>query len=354
MHEPAAAPVVWLLSAYRAESHAAWAEWLQRRVTSVDWRVFELPGRHFRWRIRGNPLSWQGVLPAEPPALIVATSMVDLATLKGLNPRIADVPAIYYFHENQFAYPRGERQVECIEPQMVQLYGALAAQRLLFNSAYNRDTFLDGVDALLRKMPDGVPPGVLPALADKSTVLPVPLTAPPGTGARDAHLLLWNHRWEYDKAPGVFVDAMQRLVSAGVAFRLAVLGARSEPPPAELIRLRQVLGERIVVDAMLPRDDYLRVVAGAAIVVSTAIHEFQGLAVMEATAAGCRPLVPDALCYPEQYPAAYRYPAGDAVALYEHLRGWLDVGLPPPVDMVAWSESTLLPQWSELLTDLLR
>ena len=214
--------------------------------------------------------------------------------------------------------------------------------------------FLDGVDALLRKMPDGVPPGVLTALADKSTVLPVPLTAPPGTGARDAHLLLWNHRWEYDKAPGVFVDAMQRLVSAGVAFRLAVLGARSEPPPAELIRLRQVLGERIVVDAMLPRDDYLRVVAGAAIVVSTAIHEFQGLAVMEATAAGCRPLVPDALCYPEQYPAAYRYPAGDAVALYEHLRGWLDVGLPPPVDMVAWSESTLLPQWSELLTDLLR
>jgi hypothetical protein len=140
---------IWLLSAYRADSHAAWADWLVSNHFSIEWHRLELPGRHFRWRIRGNPLSWLDALPQQTPDLIIATSMVDLATLKGLHPRLANVPAYYYFHENQFAYPVSEQQVQSIEPQMVQLYGALTADRLLFNSAFNRDSFLDGVKSLL-------------------------------------------------------------------------------------------------------------------------------------------------------------------------------------------------------------
>ena len=103
-------PVVWLLSAYQAASHAAWVAWLRGCMPRVNWRVCELTGRHFRWRIRGNPLSWMGRLPADTPDRILATSMVDLATLRGLNPRIAHVPACYYFHENQFAYPAARRR----------------------------------------------------------------------------------------------------------------------------------------------------------------------------------------------------------------------------------------------------
>ncbi len=98
-------PVAWLLSAYRADSHAAWGDWLLSSQDQYDWQRFELPGRHFRWRIRGNPLSWLDQMPATPPDLIVATSMVDLSTIKGLHPRLAHVPTVYYFHENQFAYP---------------------------------------------------------------------------------------------------------------------------------------------------------------------------------------------------------------------------------------------------------
>lgn len=346
-----ARPVAWLLSAYRADSHAAWADWLTSSQTRFAWRRIELPGRHFRWRIRGNPLSWLDSLPAGRPALIVATSMVDLATLKGLFPRLAGVPAIYYFHENQFAYPRSERQFGSIDPQMVQLYGALAAQRVLFNSRFNRDSFLDGVDELMARMPDAVPRGLRERLAEKSYICPVPIEPVAASPDRSPRLLLWNHRWEYDKGPELFADAVIAAAQSGLDFELALLGERSAPAPEPLARLRRRLGPRIAADGWLERDAYLRCLGRASVVVSTAAHEYQGLAVLEAVSAGARPLVPDALCYPEQYPAAYRYPAGDTRALVDRLVGWLSDGLPAAPDVSAWYASALQRVWSACLTD---
>lgn len=347
-----ARPSVWLLSAYRADSHAAWAAWLQDRLRDVQWQVFELPGKHFRWRIRGNPLSWLGRLPKQAPHCLLASSMVDLATLRGLHPQLAHVPAFYYFHENQFAYPTSQEQVKCLEPQMVQLYGALAADRILFNSAYNRDSFLQGVGELLARMPDAVPDGIVERLTAKSTLLPVPVRHIATGDEQDTRLIVWNHRWEYDKAPGLFADAMIALARRHPDLRLALLGPRPAQTPEALTRLRAELGGRIVADGHLDRPAYERLIASAAIVVSTAVHEFQGLAVMEATRAGCRPLVPDALCYPEQYPAGYRYPAGDVDALIRRLDDWFSGGLPAPLSLDDWSEERLLGRWQTLFAQV--
>ncbi|MCS4502547.1 DUF3524 domain-containing protein [Arhodomonas aquaeolei] len=340
-------PTAWLLSAYRADSHRAWADWLVRTIDDVQWSRFELPGRHFRWRIRGNPLSWLDTLPAEPPALIVATSMVDLATLRGLFPALAGVPALLYFHENQFAYPVSPQQVRSVEPQMVQLYAALAADRLLFNSAFNRESFLEGVAALLDRMPDAVPEGIAERLRPACEVLPVPVKPIPPAPERDPRLILWNHRWEYDKAPEVFAEAMITLAERGNDFRLALLGPRPRHVPAPLTRLREALGERIVADGRVERQRYRSLLGQAGIVVSTAHHEFQGLGVIEAASAGACPLVPDALCYPEQYPEIYRYAWNDANALTERLEEWLERGLPPVPDVSAWHGEHLRARWAE-------
>jgi len=352
---PEPRPRILLLSAYRADSHAAWADWLTRRFDAWDWEVLELPGRHFRWRIRGNPLSWLERLEGLRPDAVVASSMVDLATLRGLHPGLAGVPALYYFHENQFAYPTGAGQFRSVDPQMVQLYGALAADRVWFNSSFNRESFLDGVETLLRRMPDAVPPGVRQRLESRSGVLPIPLPALPDTaaGARDPRLIVWNHRWEYDKAPGRFAEAMLELAARGVEFRLALLGARPRQTPEPLQRLRARLGTRIVADGKLPRADYAALLRRAAVVISTTLHEFQGLAMLEATAAGATPLVPDALVYPEQYPAAYRYPPGDTAALVRRLEVWLENRRPAPPPVDAWSEAALLPRWHDALAGLL-
>lgn len=342
-------PCIWLLSAYRSDSHAAWANWLKSRVTGVDWQIRELPGRHFAWRIRGNPLSWLDDLPAAPPDLIVASSMVDLATIKGLHPRLAGRPCWYYFHENQFAYPLSDRQLSTIEAAMVQVYGALAADQLLFNSEWNRQSFLQGVADLLARMPDQVPGGVVERLVRRSRVLPVPVETIEPAQQRDPGLILWNHRWEHDKAPELFTEAMLKLAVSAKAFRLALLGHRGPRSHPALDRLREKLPDHIVADGFLERSEYQRLVGRASIVVSTARHEFQGLSLLEAVSAGARPLVPDALCYREQYACDYRYPAGDITAMVHRLADWLSGGLPPPADVSAWLADRTGPKWQESL-----
>ena len=277
--------------------------------------------------------------------------MVDLATLKGLHPRLAAVPSLYYFHENQFAYPLNDNQVASVEPMMVQLYGALAADQLLFNSNFNRDSFLQGVADLLQRFPDNVPHGISDRLSAKCAVLPLMIDAIDNQLTGDAQiknskLILWNHRWEYDKAPQIFSDALVKLKHRGVEFELALLGPRPAKKPACLLEIEQNLNGCIIANGRLPRDEYIDYVSRASIVVSTAIHEYQGLSVMEAVSAGAVPLVPDALCYREQYPEEYRYQQGDSDALSERLHDYL-MKLPESPDVSYWSSETLLESWQQ-------
>ena len=305
-----------LLSAYRSDSHASWVKWLTHNL-AADWRVLELPGRYYRWRIRGNPLSWLYELPEVlsdwQPERILATSMVDIATIKGLFPQLAAVPVTYYFHENQFAYPQGEGQHNSVDPLMVQLYGALAADECLFNSDFNRRTFLDGVDALLKKLPDCKPAALAQRLSGKCRILPVPVNAV-AKGEKIPGLIVWNHRWEYDKNPQLFLQIVNALAEQNAEFSLALLGPRAEKTPPVLMQIREQFAGNIVADGMVSRTEYEHWLGAASCVVSTAIHEFQGLSVQEAVSAGAVPVVPDDLCYREQYPQNCRYQVGNVDA----------------------------------------
>jgi glycosyltransferase involved in cell wall biosynthesis len=304
-----------LLSAYDAISHRQWRKGLVTALPEHEWNVLTLPARHFRWRIRGNSLSW-GVGERTRLSLkydcVIATSMVDLAALRGIMPALAPLPTLLYFHENQFDYPLSESAHTSIEPQIVNLYSALAAQRLVFNSNYNRRTFLSGVHGLLRKMPDAVPGGITEQLANKATVLPVPLAddwfVPSRTHKPSELSIVWNHRWEYDKAPDIFFQALRLLSERRVPFRVHVLGQafRTVPPLFDEMRaiLRHHIGQWGRVEN---REAYRQVLKKAHVVVSTARHDFQGLAVIEAVAAGCIPVVPDGFAYPEWFAADYRY-----------------------------------------------
>jgi len=318
-----------VLSPYQAHSHRVWIEQLMAGLPEFQWQVLTLPARHFTWRIRSNPLSWYlgGALDrVDVPDVILATSMTDLATLKGVYARrLGGVPSIVYFHENQFAYPLAPGATASVEPAMVNLYSALAADRVVFNSNYNRRTFFDRAQRFLSRMPDRLSVEGLADIEAASSVIPVPVqdryfeqprsTPPPGR-------LVWNHRWEYDKGPERLLAAVSWLADEGVDFTLELAGQRFRRVPEALDELTRRFGGRVRDHGRVEHADYPSFLAGGGIVLSTALHDFQGLAVQEAAAAGCVPMVPDRLAYSEWFGPEYRYPSlDDAVAEGQALGG---------------------------------
>lgn len=305
-----------LLSAYDAVSHRYWRQGLVNALPEHDWTTLALPPRYFAWRIRGNSLSW--AFSARDTLLqhydlVIATSMVDLTGLRGLVPELAAIPTLVYFHENQFAYPTSGREFNSVEPQMLNLYNALAADHVLFNSEFNRYTLLEGAERLLRKLPDQVPSGLTNRIGAHAQVVPVPLPdevflpATPQTGPLQ---LVWNHRWEFDKGPELLLTAIQAMQQRGIDFRLHLVGQQFRHTPAVFDRIHQQLqqgnhlGQWGHVESVA---EYRRLLQQADVVLSTALHDYQGIAVLEGVAAGCTPLVPDRLAYRELFASAYRY-----------------------------------------------
>lgn len=358
-------PRVLLLSAYDAGSHQRWRQQLVASQPAFDWHCLTLPPRHFRWRIRGNPLSWldEPLLQARWDLLVV-TSMVDLATLRGLVPSLAVTPALLYMHENQFSYPVSSGQHASLDPQMVNLYAALSADRVLFNSDWNRVSFLQGVQALLDRLPDALPSGVVELLTGKSSVLPVPIddrhfrAREQPFDAGNPHLL-WNHRWEYDKAPERLLSLLDRLAERGQSFRLSVVGEQFRRQPEAMASLQTRFADQIEHWGYLPSDDYESLLGSADLVISTALHDFQGLAMLEAMAGGCLALAPDRLAYPEYVPASQCYTSrpDDAQAEADHAVAVLMALLPEPPEPARpdqWRLSALQPHYQQQLESLLR
>src|SRR6185295_9493603 len=89
----------------------------------------------------------------------------------------------------------------------------------------------------------------------------------------------------------------------GAKLELVLLGESFEalPPGAEdlLNELAPMIRRR---GFAADRADYAGALATADVVVSTARHEFFGISVCEAMAAGCTPFVPRRLAYPELVP----------------------------------------------------
>ena len=272
-----------------------------------------LPPRFFSWRHRGNSLSFSRKPQLQQSFdLIVATSMTDLSALRGLNRNLAMLPAVLYFHENQFAYP-GVNNIGLLERQITSIYSALSADKVVFNSEFNRSTFLKGASQLLKKMPDEVPKGTVKFVEESSTIIPVALDTEPVkcfSSPLKRLRIVWNHRWEHDKGPGRLLEIVNELLKQKVDFELSLLGQQFSLYPSEfdeILQLLQANNRAGEIGFVEDRNEYLSRLASHHFVLSTADQEFQGLAIQEGIAAGCIPVAPDCLCYPEYVPTEYRY-----------------------------------------------
>ena len=302
----------------------------------------------------------QGVLE-RPVDVVFATSLLSAADLRAMLPAgLRRVPLVLYMHENQFAYPAGEdrtaveRDDRDVQFGLTNLTSVLAADAVLWNSRWNRDSFLDGLEATLRHAPDLTSSLKLGAVRDRimqrSAVAWPPVEPPPaevaagvaaegmaGTGGpADGELVgesppvrvVWPHRWEHDKGPDRLLALAERCTQP-LNLRWTLLGQQFRRMPPAMEAFLERFADRIDHAGYEPdRAAYWRRLAACDWVVSTARHEFFGVAVVEAMFAGCLPWLPDELSYPELVPDVARgirpdAPPGEAhavrAALAQHL-----------------------------------
>ncbi|MCO5183936.1 MAG: DUF3524 domain-containing protein [Anaerolineae bacterium] len=312
-----------LLSPYHSGSHQAWAEgYTAHSRHTVD--LLTLPGRFWKWRMHGGAvtLARHWLNSAETvPDIIMADDMLDLSTFLALTrSTTATIPTVLYMHENQLTYPlpadgatgpmrrqHGERDLHYV---FINYASMLAADEIWFNSRFHYESWFNALPGFLRRFPEYNELETVAMLHRKAHIMPVGVDwqrLEPGIEKKESAepLILWNQRWEYDKNPRAFFDLLDKLDRAGLPFRVALCGENFSNQPVEFEQAIVRLGERIVHSGYADEATYRRLLWQADIVISTALHEFFGISIVEAIYCRTFPLLPHRLSYPELIPPQY-------------------------------------------------
>lgn len=306
-----------VLEPYYGGSHRSFLENL--RSLPFNFTFLTLPARKWKWRMRLSAPYFAEKMQKMNHCFdrILCSSFVDVAALKGLGPSWASkIPLLTYFHENQFAYPVRKEDKRDFHFGLLNVTTALASDRLAFNSAYNLESFLKGTDRLIRKSYDLKIDDPARAIKARASIIAPgidfsAIDAQPEPAREGLPVVLWNHRWEYDKNPEDFFEALFRLDDEGINFGLIVLGESYRDWPGIFDLARERLKHRIIHFGYAEsHKEYAALLRKGDIAVSTANHEFFGMAVLEAVRAGSRPLLPRRLSYPGLFPEEYLYDEG--------------------------------------------
>lgn len=298
------------LEPFYGGSHKDFADGLIRH-SRHNITLRSLPARFWKWRMRGAALHFcRSIDDWGTYDLILMSDLMSASDLKALVDGPLP-PRAVYFHESQLSYPLPAGEKMDYQFGFTDITTGLAADHLIFNSRFHYEAFFSELPRFIRRMPENRPtwaaeeiraksrviyPGTeLSSLAELNAARPIENDEPP--------LILWNHRWEFDKDPETFFRVLARLDDEGCRFNLALLGENFQAVPKPFIAARERYGKRILVDGYREsRKEYLAWLGKSDIVLSCAIQENFGLSVVEAIAAGAYPLLPDRLSYPELVP----------------------------------------------------
>ena len=322
-------------------AHAAWAEDFARH-SRHQVRLLSLSGRRWKWRMHGGAvtLARQLIESGFEPDLLLASDMLDLTTFLALTrTKTAGLPTALYFHENQLTYPWSTNIAapgrQRAHYAFTNYTSALAADSVLFNSRFHLDSFLGQLPEFLAGFPDHNELESVAVIREKSRVLPLGLDLQRFDDHRPRQLrnsdrpplILWNHRWEYDKNPEEFFQALFQLQAEGCSFELAILGEAYHDRPPVFAEAQQRLGEQIRHFGYAENFvDYASWLWQADILPVTSHHDFFGASVVQAIYCHCTPLLPERLAYPEHLPVntRARYLYADYDALLKQLRAMLE------------------------------
>ncbi|XP_074551087.1 tRNA-queuosine alpha-mannosyltransferase isoform X2 [Halichoeres trimaculatus] len=341
---------VLLVEPFYGGSHKQLIDLLKENIASVS--VFTLPAKKWHWRARTAALHFSQIIPTcHSYRVLFSSSVLNLCELVALRPDLARLKKVLYFHENQLVYPVRKDQERDFQYGYNQVLSCLVADVVVFNSAFNMESFLSSISSFMKKIPDHRPKDLDLLIRPKCSVLYYPVRFPDvsrllpehkllrrlmpqeekqeeqqtqGCDQEDPHQsesdqkphpeeesqdlmrplhIVWPHRWEHDKNPELFFSTLIKLKERKLDFHVSVLGETFTDVPEIFGEAKRQLEAHILNWGYLPgKEDYLRVLCEADVVISTANHEFFGVAMLEAVHCGCYPLCPKALVYPEIFP----------------------------------------------------
>ncbi|KAI0233378.1 Glycosyltransferase-like domain-containing protein 1 [Lamellibrachia satsuma] len=321
---------------------------------------FTLPAKKWHWRARTAALQFSQTIPrSDSYRLLFCSSVLNLAELAALRPDLGRLRKVVYFHENQLMYPVRKSQDRDFQYGYNQVLTCLVADVVIFNSCFNMTSFLDNIASFMKLIPDHRPRGLADQIRPKCRIVHFPIQFPdwcrddvPRTkptcltlmkqsnvnrtvcdsndgdtssetqcnkelqqqlhlvegsditdsATRPLHIV-WPHRWEHDKSPNAFFLTLYKLQKQGLSFKVSVLGETYTDVLDIFAEAAEKLKSHIVAWGFQSfKDDYYRHLVAADVVVSTAAHEFFGVAMLEAVYLGCYPLCPRRLVYPEIFP----------------------------------------------------
>lgn len=310
-----------LIEPYFTGSHASWAEgYVKHSGHQVE--IYKIQGYYWKWRMHGGAVTLARKLMKSNflPDLILATDMLDLTTFLSLTrKKTQNIPAVVYFHENQLTYPWSPVDVDVALKRdnhysFINYTSALAADAVFFNSAYHHQSFLSALPKFLQQFPDHNELQTVMEIEEKSYVLPLGIDLqmfdrykPYWLPVNDVPVLLWNHRWEYDKNPQDFFEALYLLAAKNIDFDLAILGEQFSQQPKIFHQAQKRLKDRILHFGFVENfATYAKWVWRADILPVTSKQDFFGGSVVHGIYCNCFPLIPNRLAYPEHIPEKYK------------------------------------------------
>ncbi|XP_069010608.1 tRNA-queuosine alpha-mannosyltransferase isoform X2 [Embiotoca jacksoni] len=415
--EVAHSPSVLLVEAFYGGSHKQLIDLLKENVDGCSVFTLPAKKWHWRARTAALYFS-QTIPACPSYRVLFSSSVLNLCELVALRPDLARLKKVLYFHENQLVYPvRKDQDRDFHLVSDVVVFNSLFNMDSFLSSIPSflkkipdhRPTDLDHLirpKCLVLSYPVHFPdvsrllpkhkllrrPAVPFHVDDITTAAPgehqqisgdevmrrseedprQPTSGPadqnphgegdpadqnPGDPAdqqRPLHIV-WPHRWEHDKNPELFFNTLLKLKEKQLDFHLSVLGETFTDVPEIFSKVRCLLDSNILSWGYLSsKEEYLQVLCQADVVVSTANHEFFGVAMLEAVHCGCFPLCPKALVYPEIFPAQYLYSTPEQ--LCKRLQGLCrrpDVARRHvvAVDTASFSWASLKPHFQALLVN---
>lgn len=305
-----------LIEPFYSGSHKKWADELKNN-SMHEIIIISLKGVFWKWRMHGGAITlsekYNSIFSNYKPDLILATDMVNLPVFLSLINNSSNIPVLFYFHENQLTYPWSTQDTDIIKKRdhhygFINYVSALVSSQVLFNSKFHKNSFIQALKKFLIQFPDNNGIYNIEKIEKKSRVTYLGLDLDKFDGVSSINkknkypIILWNHRWEYDKNPKSFFSCLRNVKKMGDKFNLIVLGQEFDTQMKEFTTAKQEFKDEIIhFGYCKDPEDYKKYLLISDIIPVTSIQEFFGISVMEAVFCNTYPILPNRLTYPELF-----------------------------------------------------